>query len=123
MKTKKKVFTSFDVQFTLQNKVKAKNGLYVFCRPIYPPKSSEDQKKGQRVLRCSVSSVSLTANIRLNFCGGEGRDSSGPPEYIPVIVITLESLYYWCLDTVRDPMPHSEHKFSQCSVYIRDGSG
>ena len=40
-----------------------KKGLHVFPRPIYPPKSSEDQKlkkKGQRVLRCSVS---LTADI------------------------------------------------------------
>ena len=45
VKTKKKVFTSFDVQFTPQNQVKTKKGLHVFCRPIYPPKSSEDQKK------------------------------------------------------------------------------
>ena len=35
----------------------------VFRRPIYPPKSSETKKEGQRVLRCPVSTVSLTADV------------------------------------------------------------
>ena len=41
----KKVFTSFDVQITLQNQVKTK------------------KKKGQRVLTCPVFTVSLTTDI------------------------------------------------------------
>ena len=50
MKTKKKVFTSSDVQFIPQNQVKT--------------------KKGQRVLTCSVSTVPLTADV---FGGGGAR--------------------------------------------------
>ena len=63
---------SSDVQFTPQNQVKI--------------------KKGQRVLRCPVSTVSLTADIyQLIFERGGGRDSSGllpldTPQYSVVFV-------------------------------------
>ena len=61
---KKKVFTSFDVQFT-----------------PHPPKSSEDQEKGHRVLRCPVSTVALTGDIsQLIFQWGRGgADPAAPP--------------------------------------------
>ena len=67
-----------------------KKGLHVFRRPIYPPKSSEDQKKGQRVLRCPVSTVSLTADIYISLyfsvSGGGGHDPRAPPPgYAPEI--------------------------------------
>ena len=57
----KKVFTSSDVQFTPQNQVKTK-------------------EKGQRVLRCPVSTISLTADIyQLIFLrGGGGRGAATP---------------------------------------------
>ena len=80
VKTKKKVFTSFDVQFTpkITSRLSSSN---------LPPKSSKDQKKGQRVLRCPVSTVSLTADMyKLIFQqGGRGTTPAAPlPGYAPV---------------------------------------
>ena len=63
VKIKKKVFRSSDVQFTPQNQVKTK------------------KKKGQRVLRCPVSTVSLTADI---FQGGRRARPSAPPPSPPL---------------------------------------
>ena len=70
-----------------QMKTKKKTDLHVFCRPILPPKSSEDQnkKKGQRVLRCPVSTVSLTANIyQLIFQRRGGVTPAAPPLDTPL---------------------------------------
>ena len=62
-----------------------KKGLHVFRRPVYPPKSSEDQKKN----KVNASSVvlfplfrSLQIYISLYFRGG--RDGGPPPRYAPV---------------------------------------
>ena len=64
-----------------------KKGLHVFRRPLYPPKSSENQKrKGQRGLRCTVSTVSLTADMyQLIFQrkGGGGGGGAGAPALSP----------------------------------------
>ena len=69
---------SFPLKISVKTK---KKGLHVFRRRIYPPKSSEDQKKGQRVLRCPVSTVSLTADLYqlISQRGGGGCDPSGSP--------------------------------------------
>ena len=60
-----------------------KKGIHVFRRPLYPPKSIENQKsKGQRGLRCPVSTVSLTADMyQLIFQrkgGGAGAPALSP---------------------------------------------
>ena len=71
--------------FLFTRLTKKKKGLHVFQRPIFPPKSSEDQKKkGQRVLRCPVSTVLLTVDIyQLMFQRG-GR---GPPPLDTLLVL------------------------------------
>ena len=71
-----------------EDQKKKKKGLHVFRRPIYPPKSSEDQKKkSQRVLRCPVSTDLLTADIAyisLYFSGRRGATpAASPPGYAP----------------------------------------
>ena len=64
---------SFVVQFTPQNQVKT------------------EEKKSHRVLRCSVSTVPLTADIyQLIFQREGGRDpSDSPPLNTPLIKITI----------------------------------
>ena len=68
-----------------------KKGLHVFRRPIYPPKSSEDQKnKGHRVLTYLVSTVPLTRDISLYFSGG--KHAPWPPRTALVLYVALKQL-------------------------------
>ena len=74
---------NFLFPFSLKISVKTKKkSLHVFRRPIYPPKSSEDQKKGHRILRCLVLTVSLTGDIyqlTVYFSGEGGAATPAAP--------------------------------------------
>ena len=57
---------------------KKRKGLHVFRLPIYPPKSSEDQKR-ERSTRPQMSCFHCFADCRyISVGGGEGCDFSGP---------------------------------------------
>ena len=80
VKTKKKVFTSFDFQISSQNLVKTKKkGHHVSLRLIFLPKSSEDQKK--RLSRLPTSNFPPKSS------------SQRPPGYAPESVRILKDFH------------------------------
>ena len=84
--------------FPLKILVKTKKkGLHVCRRPIYLPKSSENQKIGDCVLRCPVFTVLLTGDIyqligifQRGRGGGWSVDSAVPPGYPPAIFFAVK---------------------------------
>ena len=77
IKTKKKVYTFFDVKFAPQKQVKAekkRKSSHGYRRQIYPH-MCRPTKKCHRVPRCPVSTVPLTVDVYQLICQrGEGAD-------------------------------------------------
>ena len=85
-----------------------KRGAAIFCSHVSTENIGEDQRKGERELKCSVSTVSLTADMYQIIFQRGGRDPSGPPGYasvkyrVPNIVyVVAESDYKIHLDWKR----------------------